>query len=85
MVHEFVNRPEVKTPLGHGYAILVRMTDENNYWTVVLDNGAPVDFTQNQIRFVRCYTSKRGITDNQMKAILNGKADHPRTTRRKRK
>lgn len=85
MIHEFNSPISVETPLGHGYAIFVEINNDDYFWTIGLDSRAIVTFTQNKIRLSRCYTLRRGITDNQMKAILNGKANHSRATSRKRK
>jgi hypothetical protein len=62
----------VETPLGHGYAIIFETGEYDNYWTVVLDNGALVTFTQDKIRVSRDYTHGRGIDDAQMKEIVGG-------------
>lgn len=85
MVHEFIQRISVETPLGHGYAIFVEIGNEDHFWTIALDSGAVVSFTQDRIKLSRCYGLRRNITDDQMKAILNGKTDNPRTTGSKRK
>lgn len=44
--------------------------EDDNYWTVALDNGAIVTFRQKQIRVARSYTHKRGITDREMRQIV---------------
>lgn len=60
----------METPLGHGYAILVEAGEQDQYWTVALDNGALVTLPQNKVRVSRDYTRGRGITDKQMKEII---------------
>jgi len=60
----------VNTPLGSGYALFVEFTAHDYFWTVALDNGAPVTFTQDRIRFARCYTRRRGLGDDEMRAIV---------------
>lgn len=62
----------VETPLGHGYAIIFETGEHDNYWTVALDNGALVTFTQDRIKVSRDYTHGRGISDDQMKEIVSG-------------
>lgn len=62
----------VTTPLGDGYAIIFETGNNDNYWTVALENGALVTFTQDRIRVARDYTHRRGITDDQMKEIVRG-------------
>lgn len=62
----------VETPLGHGYAIIFESGEHDNYWTVAMDNGALVTFTQDRIRVSRDYTHRRGISDGQMKEIVRG-------------
>lgn len=61
----------VTTPLGKGYAIFFESNEHDNWWTVALDNGAIVTFAQNKIRMQRCYTHGRGISDKEMKKIIN--------------
>ena len=60
----------VTTPLGDGYAIFFETGEQDNYWTVALDNGSIVTFTQDRIRMARCYTHRRGITDDEMREII---------------
>lgn len=62
----------VETPLGHGYAIIFETGEHDNFWTVALDNGALVTFTQDRIRVSRDYTHRRGISDDEMKKIVGG-------------
>ena len=59
----------VETPLGFGYAIIFETGEHDNYWTVALENGALVTFTQDRIRVSRDYTHGRGISDEEMKKI----------------
>jgi hypothetical protein len=70
----------VETPLGHGYAIIFESGEDDNWWTVALDNGALVTFTQDRIRVSRDYTHGRGISDDQMKEIV-GDHDTAQTAR----
>jgi len=60
----------VETPLGHGFAIIFESGEHDNHWTVVLDNGALVTFTQDRIRVSRDYTHRRGISDTEMQEII---------------
>jgi len=60
----------VETPLGHGYAVIFESGENDNWWTVFMDNGAIVTFTQEQIRISRSYTHSRGISDAQMRKII---------------
>jgi hypothetical protein len=62
----------VETKLGHGYAIIFETGEHDNYWTVALDNGALVTFTQDQIKISRSYTHGRGISHQEMKKIIDG-------------
>lgn len=63
----------VTTPLGDGYAILIEATAHDYYWTVALESGALVSFTQDKIRIANSYTYHRGISDERMREIVNGK------------
>lgn len=72
-VHEFADPPHVETPLGHGLAMFVECGRHDYYWTVVLDNGAIVTFTQDRIRFSRNYTFRRGVDDAEMRKIVEPK------------
>ena len=63
----------VETPLGSGYAMLVESGEHDSYWTVILENGALVTFTQDKIRVSRSYTHSRGIDDAEMKKIIKSK------------
>lgn len=60
----------VETPLGFGYAIIFETGEYDNYWTVALENGALVTFTQDRIKVSRDYTHRRGISDEQMREII---------------
>lgn len=62
---------QVKTPLGSGYAIMIEARAHDNMWTVILDNGAIVTFTQDRIQATSSYTHRRGIDDETMKIILD--------------
>ena len=61
---------EVETPLGHGWAILLEATAHEYFWTVALDGGALVTFTQDRVRICESYTHKRGVPDARMKKIV---------------
>lgn len=60
----------VTTPIGDGYAIIVELGEHDNYWTVVMNNGALVTFQQQKIRVCRSYTHGRMIDDIEMKEII---------------
>jgi hypothetical protein len=68
--HEFQNLKRAKTPLGMGYIWYVETGNDDNWYTVILDNGAIVTFNQSRIRIARSYTLKRGINDEEMKDII---------------
>lgn len=68
---EFSDMVEVITPLGYGRALFVEATARDNYWTIQLENGAFVTFPQKKLRGTRSYTSGLGITDAEMKNIIN--------------
>ena len=70
MIHEFTQAIRVNTPLGKGYALFVETENEDHWWTIILDNGAPVTFNQSKIRVCRSYTLNRGISDQEMKEII---------------
>lgn len=63
----------VETKLGHGYAIIFETGEQDNFWTVAMDNGALVTFAQSDIRISRSYTHGRGISHKQMKKIIRGR------------
>ncbi len=63
----------METPLGPGYAIILETTGHDCFWTVALENGALVTFTQDRIRIATSYTHRRGITDERMRAIITPK------------
>jgi hypothetical protein len=60
----------VETPLGRGYAVLVEGGAHDYWWTVALDNGALVSFSQDRIRMQKSYSHRRGLTDAQMRAVV---------------
>jgi predicted NAD-dependent protein-ADP-ribosyltransferase YbiA (DUF1768 family) len=69
--HEFYEPIPVETPLGTGRAILIERTQHDYWWTVALDqSSALVTFSQAKLRICRSYTHERGISDDQMKAII---------------
>jgi hypothetical protein len=66
-LHEMI---PVETPLGFGYAFLIDSCEHDNYWTVGLENGAIVTFTQDKIRLSRSYTHGRGLDDETMNEVI---------------
>ena len=60
----------METPLGFGYAILVETGPHDQYWTIALENGALVTFSQDKIRICNSYTHGRGINDRDMREII---------------
>ena len=52
--------------------MLFESGEHDNYWTVILENGALVTFTQDKIRVSRSYTHGRGIDDDEMRKIVFG-------------
>jgi len=60
----------VETPLGRGHAILIETGVDDYWWTVALDTGAIVTFSQDKIRMTKSYSGGRGITDEKMKEII---------------
>lgn len=67
---EFQQSKRVQTPLGRGYVWFVELESDDNWYTIILDNGAVVTFTQSQLRMCRNYTLKRGISDREMRRIV---------------
>lgn len=61
---------QVTTPLGRGYAVIFESGEQDNYWTVIIENGAIVTFPQDKIRAARSYTHGRGISDEEMREII---------------
>lgn len=59
----------VDTPLGPGYAFLVETGAHDYWWTVALETGAIVTFTQDRIRIQKSYSHRRGISDDEMRDI----------------
>ena len=70
MIHEFEDLVPVDTPLGQGLALLIECDRHDNYWTVIMNNGAVVTFQQEKIRVHRSYTYGRNLTDKAMKEII---------------
>jgi hypothetical protein len=50
--------------------MLIETGEHDSWWTVIMDTGAVVTFTQDQIRISRSYTHGRGISHKQMKQII---------------
>jgi len=71
MIIQLPEMIQVKTPLGDGYAVIFESGEQDNYWTVALDNGAIVTFTQDRIRMANSYTLRRGIDDETMRKIIS--------------
>jgi hypothetical protein len=65
----------VETPLGFGYAIIFESGEHDNHFTVILDTGALVTFTQDRIRVSRDYTHRRGVSDEEMRNIIKPLAE----------
>lgn len=63
----------VHTPVGDGYAIFIQFMEFDYWWTVALDNGAVVTLPQHKIRVWRDYTHGRGISDEEMRKIIEPK------------
>ena len=73
----------VTTPLGDGYVLVVELDEHDNWWTVALDTGVVVTFPQDKIRIARSYTHGRGISDEEMRRIIETSPDQrARTVRR---
>ena len=71
MFHEFHEPIPVDTPLGTGRAILVERTQHDYWWTVAMDDTqALVTFAQNKLRICRSYSQERGISDEEMRMII---------------
>jgi hypothetical protein len=70
-IHEFADQVPVDTPLGPGQALFVETSQQDHFWTVALDNGALVTFTQDQVRMARNYTRHRRLDDAEMRAIVD--------------
>jgi hypothetical protein len=67
---EFREPYRVKTPLGMGYVWFADINNDDNWYTIILDNTAIVTFRQSEIRMGRSYTLKRGISNEEMKEII---------------
>lgn len=72
MIIQLDERLSVETPLGHGYAVIFESGEDDNWWTVALDNGAIVTFQQSKVRMSRSYSHGRGIDDVEMATIIGG-------------
>lgn len=71
MIHEFRDVVSVVTPLGTGRVLFVECQGEDNFYTVALDDTqALVTFAQNKLRICRSYTHERGISDDEMRGII---------------
>jgi hypothetical protein len=68
---EFHEPIPVDTPLGSGRALFVERTPHDYFWTVALDDTqALVTFCQNKLRICKSYTHERGISDADMRKIV---------------
>ena len=72
MIIQLDEHLSVETPLGHGYAVIFESGEDDNWWTVALDNGAIVTFQQSLVRMSRSYSHGRGIDDAEMAKIIGG-------------
>ena len=82
MIIQLDEQLSVETPLGHGMAIIFESGEDDNWWTVALDNGAIVTFKQSKVVMSRSYSHERGISDQQMAMIIE-LAPLPPSLRRK--
>lgn len=73
MIIQLEEQLSVETPLGHGYALIFESGEDDNWWTVALDDGAIVTFAQSKLRLSRSYSHGRGIDDREMRKILRKK------------
>jgi hypothetical protein len=64
---------QMKTPLGDGWAIVLETTAHDYFWTIALESGALVTFTQDRIRIAESYTLHRGLNDARMRDIIKPK------------
>lgn len=71
MIIQLDEQLSVETPLGHGMAIIFESGEDDNWWTVALDNGAIVTFKQKKIRMARSYSHERGISDEVMRGMVD--------------
>lgn len=69
-LHELSQLIPVTTPVGRGYAIFIEYEAHDYWWTVVIENGAVVTFSQDRIRVQNSYTHRRGISDEEMIQII---------------
>ncbi len=69
-IHEFRSLIPVTTPLGSGYALWVETDEHDNYWSVILDSGAVVEFVQEQIKVWKSYTHGRNMSNTDMLRAL---------------
>lgn len=70
MIIQLDEQLSVETPLGHGYAVIFESGEDDNWWTVALENGAIVTFPQSKVRLSRSYSHGRGISDKQMRKMV---------------
>lgn len=71
MIHELREPIPVDTPLGKGFALMKESGWFDTYWTVVLVNGALVDFPQSKIRVQRNYTLGLNFNDDEMRSVVS--------------
>jgi hypothetical protein len=72
-IHEITQLFQVETPLGPGWTIFLETTAHDYFYTVALENGALVTFTQDNIRIAESYTHGRGMSHKQMKKVIQRK------------
>lgn len=70
MIHQLNELIQMETPLGEGWAVILETTAHEYFWTVALENGALVTFTQDRVRVAESYTLGRGMTDGRMKEAI---------------
>jgi hypothetical protein len=70
VIHEFREPIRVDTPLGRGYALFVEACAHDYWWTVAMDNGALVTFTQDRVKLARSYSYRRAMTSDEMAEII---------------
>lgn len=70
MIIQLDEHLSVETELGHGYAIIFESGEDDNWWTVALDDGAIVTFPQAKVRLSRSYSHARGLGAREMRKIV---------------
>lgn len=70
MIHQLQELIQMETPLGDGWAVILETTAHDYFWTVALESGALVTFTQDRVRVAESYTHRRGMADARMKEVI---------------